>query len=189
MAALLFCGQVTFFLLFVYSFPTNPMKPCYRCEAPNSQCTPVMYERSIAAASLRTADAFPVVASLPPSDDRKCVCGSLYRWLVITHVVLVYIDQVALHWRWIFEEYWSNIYLIRLNYMQIIIIIINIFIIVVVIIVINCCCCYDYQERVRGWSLMFHNRSLLLIITWFSNAVTFRTSISMPLQTWSPGGR
>ena len=30
--------------------------------------------------SLRTADAFPVVASLPPkrerSDDRKCVCGS-----------------------------------------------------------------------------------------------------------------
>lgn len=49
--------------------------------------------------------------------------------------------------------------------MQIIIIIINIFIIVVVIIVINCCCCYDYQERVRGWSLMFHNRNLLLIIT------------------------
>ena len=30
-------------------------------------------------ASLRTADAFPVVASLPPrerSDDRKCVCCS-----------------------------------------------------------------------------------------------------------------
>ena len=49
--------------------------------------------------------------------------------------------------------------------MQIIIIVINIFIIVVVIIVINCCCCYDYQERVRGWSLMFHSRSLLLIIT------------------------
>ena len=112
-AALLFCGQVTFFLLFVYSFPTNPVSPCYRCEAPNSQCTPVMYE-----VSLRLA---------------------VYRWLVITHVVLVYIDQVALHWRWIFEEYWSNIYLIRLNYMQIIIIVIiviNIFIIVFIIIVV-----------------------------------------------------
>ena len=62
----------------------------------------------------------------------------MYLWLKITHVVLVYIDQVALHWRWIFEEYWSNIYLIRLNYMQIIIIIfvINIFIIVVVIVVV-----------------------------------------------------
>ena len=46
-SALLFCGQVTFFLLFVYSFPTNPMKPCYRYEAPNSQCTPVMYEVSL----------------------------------------------------------------------------------------------------------------------------------------------
>ena len=31
--------------------------------------------------SLRTADAFPVVASLPPrSDDRKCVCGSQASW-------------------------------------------------------------------------------------------------------------
>lgn len=48
----------------------------------------------------------------------------------------VYIDQVALHWRWIFEEYWSNIYLIRLNYMQITIIVINIFIIVFIIIVV-----------------------------------------------------
>ena len=46
-SALLFCGQVTFFLLFVYSFPTNPVSPCYRCEAPNSQCTPVMYEVSL----------------------------------------------------------------------------------------------------------------------------------------------
>ena len=71
MAALLFCGQVTFSLLFVYSFPTNPVSPCYRCEGPNSQCTPVMYE-----VSLRLA---------------------VYRWLLITHVVLVYIDQVALH--------------------------------------------------------------------------------------------
>ena len=38
----------------------------------------------------------------------------------------------------------------------IIIIVINIFIIVVVVIVVGC---YDYQERVKGWSLMFHNRS------------------------------
>ena len=26
--------------------------------------------------SLRSADVFPVVASLPPKDDRKCVCAS-----------------------------------------------------------------------------------------------------------------
>ena len=45
--------------------------------------------------------------------------------------------------------------------MQIITIVINIFIIVVVM----GCCCYDYQERIRGWSLMFHSRSLLLILT------------------------
>ena len=47
MAALLFCGQVTMILLFVYSFPTNPVKPSYRCEAPNCQFTPVMYEVSL----------------------------------------------------------------------------------------------------------------------------------------------
>ena len=35
-------------------------------------------------ASLRTADAFPVVASLPRerSDDRKCVCGSQAKFLL-----------------------------------------------------------------------------------------------------------
>ena len=32
--------------------------------------------RGSVSTSLRTADAFPVVASLPRSDDRKCVCGS-----------------------------------------------------------------------------------------------------------------
>ena len=161
MAALLFCGQVTFFLLFVYSFPTNPVKPCYRCEAPNSQCTPVMYEVSL---------------DVPMVGDNSC-CVRVY-WSSTGAQLL----SSSIAWRWIFEEYWSNIYLIRLNYMQIIIIVINIFIIVVVVMG---CCCYDYQERIRGWSLMFHSRSLLLILTWFSNAVTFRTSISMPLQIWS----
>ena len=38
-----------------------------------------------------------------------------------------------MYWRWIFEEYWSNIYLIRLNYMQIIIFIIDVIIIIVVV--------------------------------------------------------
>ena len=38
----------------------------------------------------------------------------MYLWLKITPVVLVYIDQVAMHWRWIFEN-WSNIYLIRFS--------------------------------------------------------------------------
>ena len=112
-AALFFSGQVTMVLLFVYSFPTNPVSSCYRCEAPNSQCTPVMYDVSL---------------DVPMVGDNSCCVG-------------VYIDQAAMHWRWIFEEYWSNIYLIRLNCMQIIIsiiiiIVINIFIIVLIIVVV-----------------------------------------------------
>lgn len=62
MAAFLFCGQVTFFLLFVYSFLTNPVSPCYRSEAPNSQCTPVVYE-----VSLRLA--------VSMVDDNSCCVG------------------------------------------------------------------------------------------------------------------
>ena len=45
--------------------------------------------------SLRTADAFPVVASLPPrggerSDDRKCVCGSQANWCLNSHTNHLY---------------------------------------------------------------------------------------------------
>ena len=48
--------------------------------------------------SLRSADAFPVVASLPPrSDDRKCVCASQASACMVMQIKLVVVVVVAIN--------------------------------------------------------------------------------------------